>query len=154
MQHILSMILGIRYRECDVRRTVWCQHCVTLTAGGCGHDPTVETDDDREHNESVLLLGGFALDQVSNVEVVTSSPHSCHHHHLQDMTVPRPRSVAGVIGEQSVMVCGGRTGTGHRSCSHLNISSGHWSPGDTMTEDREDAAAAVINDQVEDICRM
>ena len=139
----------------QVRDSVWCRDCVTVIIDGC-HDHQEDEDilDNKivdGENDTVLLLGGFALDHVHHVEMLSASGLCSRQ--IQDMEVPRSRAVSGVVGDK-VLVCGGRTQTSmySSSCSVLDLTSseGWVSESETarLQQGREDAASAVLDEDM------
>ena len=141
-------------RECQ--ETVWCRGCVTLLLSGCQSPAppvTTETLSLEPHTEhsppSVLLMaGGYSLDHVKHVELY-SSQDSCYRE-VRDMPQPRSRAVAGTVGGEGVMVCGGRSEREvySRTCDLLDLTTGHWRPGQRMGRGREDAAGVVLEERL------
>ena len=80
---------------------------------------------DEEQVEVVVVVGGFGLDYVGEVEVVGECPAMVGR--MEEMVEEKTRAVVEVVGGQ-VVVCGGRTRVASYSptCHGLDPTTGVW----------------------------
>ena len=130
----------VLYRMCP--STVWCEGCVTAGPTLC-HQREQYPTKARKRNDAIFVAGGYALDFVGHVEML-SDTGTCGLH-LQDMPVPKSRGVAQYVGGQ-VVVCAGRSREESytRTCVGLDISTGGWFDRGDLKEGREDASSALV----------
>ena len=108
----------------------------------CVGEQDMEEQEVEQEEEMVLVIGGFALDYVGEVEAVGRCETLSKG---REVLKPRARAVTEVVGGE-VVVCGGRTRLESctATCEGLVLESGMWRGLGGLVQGREDAASAVL----------